>query len=69
MPKLIVVVRLKADDDDGIKRPRNWRTAWNKYQLSLIDPRDCRSIVLSIELDDHCDKLAVDSRSSEALST
>ena len=39
---------------------------YNKYQLSLIDPRD--GIVLKTELDDHCDKLAVDRRSSEVLS-
>jgi len=39
----------------------------NKYQLSLIDAHD--GIVLSTELDDHCDKLAVDCRSSEVLLT
>ena len=39
----------------------------NKYQLSLIDPRD--RTVLWTELDDHCDKLVVERRSSEALST
>ena len=38
-----------------------------QYQLSLIDPRD--GIVLSTELDDHCDKQAVDRRSSDVLST
>ena len=39
----------------------------NKYQLSLIDPRD--KIVLWTELDDLCDKLVVECRSSEKLST
>ena len=38
-----------------------------KYQLSLIDPRD--EIVLKIELDDYCDKLVDERRSSEVLST
>ena len=32
----------------------------NKYQLPLVDPRD--GIVLQTELDDQCDKLAIDSR-------
>jgi len=32
----------------------------NKYQLSQMDP--CDVIVLLTELDDHCDKLAVDRR-------
>ena len=39
----------------------------DKYQLSVIDPRD--GIMLQTELDDHRDKLAVDGRSSEVLST
>ena len=38
-----------------------------KYQLSLIDPRE--GIVLWTELDDYCDKLVDDRRSSEVLST
>ena len=33
----------------------------DKYQLSLIDPRD--GIVLQTELDDYCDKLVVERRS------
>jgi len=37
------------------------------YQLSLIDPRD--GIVQKTALDDQCDKLAVERRSSEVLST
>jgi len=32
-----------------------------QYQLSLLNPRD--EVVLQTELDDHCDKLAVDRRS------
>ena len=31
-----------------------------KYHLSIMNPRD--GIVLQTELDDHCDKLAVDRR-------
>jgi len=34
------------------------QSRFNKYQLSLIDPRD--GIVLWTELDDYYDKLAVD---------
>jgi len=35
------------------------------YLLSLIDPRD--EIVLQTELEDHCDKLAVDRLSSDII--
>jgi len=35
-------------------------TAANEYQLSRMDPRD--GIVLQAEVDDRCDKLAVDRR-------
>jgi len=39
----------------------------HNYQLSLIDPRD--GIMQKTALDDQCDKLAVERRSSEVLST
>jgi len=39
----------------------------NKCQLSLMDPRN--GILLYTELDDYCDKLVVERRSSEVLST
>ena len=39
----------------------------DKCQLSLIDPRD--GTVLQKELDDYCDRLVVERRSSEVLST
>ena len=36
----------------------------DKYQLLLIDPRD--GIILQTELDDYCDKLVDERRSSDA---
>jgi len=39
-----------------------WNRYRYKYQLPLINPHD--GILLQTELDDHCDKLAVDNRSS-----
>ena len=39
---------------------RGSRARSDKYRLSLMDPRD--DIVLWTELDDHCDRLAVDRR-------
>jgi len=39
----------------AVRRQSYQRHCQNKYQLSLIDPRD--EIVLETELDDHCDKL------------
>jgi len=43
------------------------RSTLPKKTVSLIDPRD--GIMLYTKLDDHCDKLAVDWRSSEILSS
>jgi len=39
----------------AVRRQSYQRHCQNKYQLSLIHPRD--GIVLETELDDHCDKL------------
>ena len=51
----------------GLNDQLEGKASANSDKLSLIDQRD--GIVLWTEFDDHCDKLAVDCRISDVLST